>query len=120
MGRPAADESVFYAIADPTRRAILDLLLEGERPVKALLERVRTSQSALSQHLGVLRRAGLVGVRREGRLRVYSLRHEPLAEVVDWVAHYERFWEDRLDRLGAYLDRVHGARERRSKPEEQP
>lgn len=105
MARPAADASVFTAIADPTRRAILDhLLREGDKPVKALLAAIGASQSALSQHLAVLRRAGLVAFRRTGRLRLYALRPEPLAEVIDWVSVFDRFWTGRLANLGRYLD----------------
>lgn len=96
---------MFHAISDPTRRAILELLREGERSVSALLEGFRISQPALSQHLAVLRRAGLVSNRRDGRRRLYSLRPEPLAEVMDWVAVFEPFWAERLDNLGRYLER---------------
>lgn len=104
----AAEHGVYHAIADPTRRAILSLLREGERSVSAIVERVRGSQSAISQHLGVLRRAGLVVVRPMGRRRIYALRAEPLMEVHDWVAHFDRFWTQGLDRLGTYLHEAHG------------
>jgi DNA-binding transcriptional ArsR family regulator len=100
----AADATVFHAIADPTRRAILDLLREGERSVSTLLTGFRMSQPALSQHLAVLRRAGLVTNRRDGRRRLYRLRAEPLREVVDWVAVFEEFWSERMDNLGRYLE----------------
>jgi DNA-binding transcriptional ArsR family regulator len=105
MTRAAAHATVFQAIADPTRRAILDALREGERSVSAILSGFRISQPALSQHLGVLRRAGLVTHRRDGRRRLYSLRAEPLREVEDWVAVYEPFWDSRLENLGRYLER---------------
>ncbi|MCA9287341.1 MAG: winged helix-turn-helix transcriptional regulator [Phycisphaerales bacterium] len=107
MPRPAADMTVFHAVADPTRRAILDLLMEGEKPVKALLAAIRATQSALSQHLAVLFRAGLVTVRAQGRLRIYAISPAPLIEVADWVARYEKFWNERLDNLGTYLDARH-------------
>jgi len=109
MARATADATVFHAIADPTRRAILELLIEQERPVRELLARIQATQSALSQHLSVLKRAGLVVDRAEGRLRIYTISPEPLVEVVDWVAHFDRFWEHRLDRLGDYLQKTHGA-----------
>jgi len=102
-----AHASVFQAIADPTRRAILDLLREGDLAVSGLLSRIRSSQSALSQHLAVLRRAGLVKPRRVGRHRLYSVEPAPLREVVDWIAEYDKFWTDKLDRLGKHLDRMH-------------
>ena len=116
MSRIAADASVFYAIADPTRRAVLDLLRDGERSVGSLMEGLakgpwklaRLTQGAFSQHLGVLRRAGLVEVEKSGRERIYALRAEGLEDVVDWVVGYERFWTDKLDNLGRYLDRTHG------------
>lgn len=111
-----ADHSVYHAIADPTRRAILDLLIEGERSVSAILERIRGSQSAISQHLGVLRRAGLVVSRPLGRKRLYSIRAEPLMEVSDWVAHFDRFWTERLDNLGDYLRKMHGPSSGKSDP----
>lgn len=111
MARAAADATVFHAIADPTRRAILELLIEQERPVRELLARICATQSALSQHLRVLKNAGLVVDRAQGRLRIYTIRPEPLVEVVDWVAHFDRFWETRLDKLGDYLERTHGPRE---------
>lgn len=105
MSRAAADASVFHAIADPTRRAILDLLRDGERAASDLLTPFRISQPALSQHLAVLRRAGLVRPRKSGRRRLYSVEPAPLREVADWIALYDKFWTDRLDNLGRYLDR---------------
>jgi DNA-binding transcriptional ArsR family regulator len=108
MGRAAADASVFHAIADPTRRAVLEMLREGDRTVTALLDGLkRVTQSALSQHLAVLRQVGLVLARKEGRTRVYSIRAEPLQQVNDWVAEFDRFWSGKLDELGRYLDRKH-------------
>jgi DNA-binding transcriptional ArsR family regulator len=82
---PGAEE-VFRAIADPTRRRILDILAaEGTRPVNELSRRFAMSQPAVSQHLRVLRGAGLVRVRRQGRLRVYSVDPEPLRDVYHWA-----------------------------------
>ncbi len=117
-----ADATVFHAISDPTRRRILDLLRGGERPVSEImagldLPRLRgagqgdvraISQPALSQHLGVLRRAGLVEHRKSGRHRLYAVRGEPLQEVSQWVQHFDRFWTSKLGELGRYLDRAHG------------
>ena len=77
----------------------------GERPVKAMQEPFAISQPALSQHLQVLRRAGLVSSRRIGREHWYRLNAEPLAEVAAWIARYERFWRGRLNALGDHLDR---------------
>ncbi len=100
----APDNSVFHAIADPTRRALLDLLGEGERSVKGLAAPFAMTRPAVSQHLRVLRRAGLVTERKVGRERHYRLRAAPLREVRDWVGQYERFWRDRLGALSEYLD----------------
>jgi DNA-binding transcriptional ArsR family regulator len=106
MAPPTADSSVFTAIADPTRRAILWQLRDGEKSVTDLMQALEVSQSAFSQHLGVLRQAGLVSARREGRWQIYSVEPDALLEVATWIRHFDRFWEGRLDRLGSYLDRT--------------
>jgi DNA-binding transcriptional ArsR family regulator len=99
-----ATGDVFQAIADPTRRRILELLAESERPVKELSAPFQMSTPAISQHLRVLREAGLVHERREGRHRRYRLDPEPLRDVADWVGRYQRFWQHRLRALERYLD----------------
>lgn len=98
-------DDTFAAVAHPVRRAILDALASGERTAGELVEMFDMSQPAVSQHLAVLRDAGLVRPRREGRTQVYSLVAAPLREVYDWAGHYERFWEKKLDALGELLDR---------------
>lgn len=105
MPRVPAEVDVFAAIADPTRRRILDLLADGERPVKHLVAACAISQPSVSEHLRILRRVGLVAARDVGRMRMYSLVPARMKEIADWVATYSRFWEKRLDRLGDYLDR---------------
>ena len=100
---PAADD-VFRAIADPTRRALLDALADGEQTAGKLGAPFEISQPGLSQHLRVLRDAGLVKERKEGRYRVYRLNPKPLRTVHRWVAFYERFWKRRLDALGKHLE----------------
>lgn len=105
MSGVAASSDVFRAIADPTRRALLDLLREADRPVTELAARFRMSQPAISQHLRILREAGLVRPKRVGRRQVYRLYSTPLREVRDWTAHYEKFWKRKLHALGEYLDR---------------
>ena len=112
MPRAAADATVFHAIADPNRRAILELLMRSEMAVSSLLESFSITQSALSQHLAVLARAGLVHSRREGRRRIYCVNAEPLREVAEWVEPFERFWDEKLDNLGKYLSRNRKAAER--------
>ena len=84
---------------------MLDHLAAGERSVTDLCQLFDMSQPAVSQHLKVLRDAGLVRDRRDGRSRLYSLDARPLAHVYDWLGHYERFWPARLDALGALLAR---------------
>ncbi|MCA9728476.1 MAG: helix-turn-helix transcriptional regulator [Candidatus Eisenbacteria bacterium] len=108
MATPSTERKsrrVFRAIADPARRKILDrLATQGESPALELGEGFRSSQPALSKHLKVLRDAGLVRVRREGRLHLYALDAGPLREVAEWIDLYQRFWSGRLDALGQYLD----------------
>ena len=104
MNRTSSNDNVFTAIADPTRRAILDLLRQGEQPVKQIARPFAMSLPAVSQHLSVLYEAGLVTQRREGRQRYYRLNPEPLKQVSDWVNHYEQFWQEKLDVLSEYLE----------------
>ena len=105
MSAVLASHDAFRAISDPTRRAILDQLAERDRSVGELCESFDMTQPAVSQHLRVLRDAGLVTPRQEGRRRFYRLEPEPLRAVHDWVQHYERFWSDKLRALRDYLDR---------------
>jgi DNA-binding transcriptional ArsR family regulator len=99
-----ARDAVFRALADPTRRAILERLRRREHGVGALCEPFDMTQPAISQHLRVLSEAGLVRSRRRGRERIYSLSARPLRQAFDWLAHFESFWNDRLDALGDHLD----------------
>lgn len=115
MPHAGADFDAFHAIADDTRRALLDRLRFGEERATALSEAFRISQPAVSQHLRVLRNAGLVDERREGRFRVYRLRPEPLQEVADWVGHYTQFWIANLQRLGDVLADVAPTASRRAR-----
>lgn len=98
-----ASNDVFHAIAHPARRQILDRLLFGEASVSELAEPFAMSRPAVSQHLRVLREAGLVTERRDGRQRRYRIEVEPLEEVRDWLAAYDQFWREGLDKLGRYL-----------------
>jgi DNA-binding transcriptional ArsR family regulator len=97
-------EAIFKAIADPTRRAILDQLREGDHSVNELCESFKITQPAVSQHLKVLKAVGLVTVERVGRERIHRLNAVMLQAVYDWVSHYEEFWATGLDSLGKYLD----------------
>lgn len=96
---------VFTAVADPTRRGVLDLLRSGARPAGELAGAFpHLSQPAMSRHLRVLRDAGLVQVRPELQKRIYSLRPEGFAELDAWFASYRPFWQVKLDRLARFLD----------------
>lgn len=97
---------VYAAIADPTRRRLLDCLAHGEQHVNGLARPFAMSRPAISQHLAVLRRAGLVRVRRVGREQRYRLHPAPLREAYDWLAQYERFWKRKLAALREHLDRT--------------
>jgi DNA-binding transcriptional ArsR family regulator len=103
MPRPRASEDVFHAIADGNRRVLIDLMEPGPRAVGELVVASGMSYSATSQHLAILRRAGLVGSRASGRQRLYELHPAPLQEVHDWSARYSEFWGDRLEALGELL-----------------
>ena len=96
-------DSVFRALADPSRRAIFERLTRGEAPVRELTAHFAISQPAVSQHLAVLRAAHLVAERREGRLVYYHVEPKGLRPLVDWIAHYQAFWAQSLDRLQALL-----------------
>jgi DNA-binding transcriptional ArsR family regulator len=105
MASAATKADVYSAIADPTRRALLlRLAREGEKNVTELLEPFDISQPAVSKHLRILREARLVRSRKEGRVRVYAIDGNKLREVHDWVTHFEKYWDEKLDALGQYLD----------------
>src|SRR5687767_11760470 len=100
----AVVNDLLRALADPTRRAIFERLArDGEQTVHALTDRAGVSQPAVSKHLAVLKTARLVSDRREGRETHYSARPQALAPMIDWIAHYQRFWDDRLGRLQELL-----------------
>lgn len=90
---------VFDAISHPARRQMLDLLAAADSSVNAIAGHFKMSRPAVSQHLRILLDAGLLTEQRQGRERIYHFLPERLGPVRDWVAHYERFWEDRLGRL---------------------
>lgn len=98
------EPEVFGAISHPARRRMLDLLAEGDRPVNVIAGNFEMSRPAVSQHLRILLDAGLVTEERHGRERRYRLAPERLGPVRDWLAHYERFWDDRFTRLKDHLD----------------
>ena len=105
--RAEAHDIVFRALADPTRRALFERLCrEGERTVAALTAQSGVSQPAVSKHLGVLKQAGLVRDRHEGRQAHYSPQLGALAPLVDWTSRMAGFWQNRFDRLEDLLKRM--------------
>ena len=95
----------FEILADPMRLRIVEALRTGERAVGDIVERVDIHQSGVSRHLRILHDAGFVAVRPDGQRRLYSLRPEPFRELDAWITRYRALWENRLDKLGAELER---------------
>jgi DNA-binding transcriptional ArsR family regulator len=98
--------NTFSALADPTRRAILARLITGEASVTQLSEPFDMSMPAISKHLKVLERAGLIARGREAQWRPCRIEAQPLKDAADWIAHYERFWTESFDRLDIYLKKL--------------
>ena len=97
-------ETAFNALADPTRRAVLDLLRQGSQPAGKIAQAFPISRPAISKHLRLLRRAHLVEERREGRNRFYHLNAEPLRAVDSWIEQYRSFWSASLTNLKAFVE----------------
>lgn len=113
----AADRlsSTFFALSDPTRRAMLQRMASGEVSVKDLAEPFNISAPAVSKHLKVLERAGLIKRSREAQWRPCSLDPKPLQEVADWLDEYRQFWEDSFDRLDEYLKKIQKKEKKRGR-----
>ncbi len=106
MPRAATTTDVFNAIAEPRRREIIDVLVDGKaHAVGEVVERLRIPQPAVSKHLGVLRRVGIVSVSKHGQRRLYRLNAEELKPVHDWVKTYQRYWGHQLDRIKERAER---------------
>jgi len=99
-----SSEATFSALADPTRRAVLDLLRQGTQPAGQIARSFPVSRPAISKHLRLLRRAHLVQERREGRHRLYQLNPEPLKAVDAWLEHYRVFWQTSLVNLKTFVE----------------
>jgi DNA-binding transcriptional ArsR family regulator len=99
-------DATFIALADPTRRAILARLMSGEASVNELAEPFAISQPAVSKHLKILERAGLVSRSRDATRRPVKIEAGPMREAADWLANYRRFWEQSFNRLDALLERL--------------
>lgn len=111
-GDAAGLDATFAALADPTRRAILARLASGEASVTELAEPFAMSQPAISKHLKVLERAGLISRGREAQRRPRQLQAAPLRDVAEWVEAYREFWTKSLDRLGEYLHEIQSRKSR--------
>lgn len=104
MLNAAAENKVFHALADPSRRAIFESLTRGEAAVNDLTARFDISQPAVSQHLAALKDAGLVNGRREGRRVYYRVDPRGMKPLINWIAHYRAFWMEHVDRLEQLLE----------------
>ena len=115
---PRIQEATFQALADPTRRAVLDLLRRGSQPAGQIASAFPVSRPAISKHLRLLRRAHLVREHREGRNRIYQLNPEPLRAVDSWIEQYRVFWTASLNNLKAFVEAEHAreAEEASQKP----
>jgi len=102
--KASSRDDVFAALANPTRRDVLELLLAGPQPVKDIASQFDMARPSVSEHLKVLRAAGLVTETRAGRERCYAVAPQPLAELRDWLSPYERFWRSSLSGLADFLD----------------
>jgi DNA-binding transcriptional ArsR family regulator len=123
MPRAATTTDAFNAIAEQRRREIIDVLSQGkEHAVGELVLKLGIPQPAVSKHLGVLRKVGLVMVLRHGQHRLYSLNAQPLKAVHDWVKRYERFWEQHLDAIKSVAERKarEGAQQKSRSQETKP
>ena len=104
---PRIQEATFQALADPTRRAVLDLLRRGSQPAGQIAIAFPVSRPAISKHLRLLRRAHLVREHREGRNRIYQLNPEPLRAVDSWIEQYRVFWASSLNKLKEFVEAEH-------------
>jgi DNA-binding transcriptional ArsR family regulator len=106
LSAAAAENKIFQALADPSRRAIFESLTRGESAVKELTARFDISQPAVSQHLAALKEANLVNARREGRRVFYRVEPRGMKPLIDWIEHYRAFWTERVDRLERLLEKM--------------
>ncbi|HEY7903556.1 MAG TPA: metalloregulator ArsR/SmtB family transcription factor [Casimicrobiaceae bacterium] len=100
----SSDRDVFQALADPTRRAILEVLRAGSQPVNGIAAGFDISRPAISRHLRILREADLVKEVKVGRNRLYALHPEPLRDIDEWLAHYRHMWQHQLRNLKRYVE----------------
>ena len=103
----ASETDVFVALADPTRRRLVEVMHDGERSVSELVEHVNIEQPGVSRHLRILDDAGFVAVRADGRRRMYSLQPEPFEELAAWMRRYAHEEVDRVERLASFVEESH-------------
>lgn len=113
---PARLDATFAALADPTRRAIIARLASGEASVNELAEPFAMSQPAISKHLKVLERAGLISRSQDAQRRPRKLEPKPLAEATQWLERYRKFWEGSFQHLDALLDELKAAEKKHGRP----
>jgi DNA-binding transcriptional ArsR family regulator len=106
---------VFQALADPTRRRIVEALRDGEQQVADVVEKAGIHQSGVSRHLRILSESGFVSMRPDGQRRLYALKPEPFQELETWLNQYRDLWDARLDRFGAALEKRQQARRARKR-----
>lgn len=104
MSAPASQHDVFHAIADPTRRSVLQLLASRDMPIVAISGNFPLSRTAVNKHLHILTNAGLVSRQRVGRETRYRLEPEPLVELRDWLAFFDMYWDDKLSLLKTFVE----------------
>ena len=104
MAATSPKHDVFQAIADPTRRSLLQLLIDQEMPVTVISRHYPMSRTAVSKHLRILAEAGLVKERKVGRETRYKLQLEPLQELKQWLSYYERFWDNKMNALANFVE----------------
>jgi DNA-binding transcriptional ArsR family regulator len=120
MARAATTTDVFNAIAEPRRRTIIDVLARGDQAVGQIMARLKIAQPAVSKHLGVLRKVGLVSVSKQGRRRLYRLNAEELKSVYDWTKRFEELWTHQLDRIKDRAEKKAADARRQSAPKKGP
>ena len=105
---PATDEAqpVFRALADPTRRAIIDMLAEGDRPISDIAAAFDMTRPAVAKHLAILREGGVIAVEKQGRERIHRLNPQALKTAADWLGYFDRFWDDRLANLKKVVEKT--------------
>jgi DNA-binding transcriptional ArsR family regulator len=106
-----AKHDVFQAIADPTRRDVLRLLAQKERPISEITSHFPISRTAIAKHLHILSEANLVSGKKIGREKIYRLQPEPLSEVKEWLSYYEKFWSNKLSMLKFVVENDEGSQE---------